>query len=307
MIKTDLADHRTGTRHKVDDAIGHPGLFENLHKEVRRIDAGRSRLKQNRVTHNGRRCCQVACDSGEIEWSYGKDKAFERTLLHEVPETFRGIHGLVGINLLRVVHIEAQKVDQLAGCINLCLVGALAGGKHADGIHDVTILTGKQLGSFEKDRGALFPTQVGPIFLGGHGSINRHVDLFFTGQVVITENMLMVMRHDNLAHFTGTNFFTTDNQGNLNFLVGDFFNRRLEQIALRSSGSIAVDRLIDRGRDLKDGIVQEVHDGHLSRKSFYVKKSFIRRSQDRSQSVPNHSDIELRASKMPSRSFQSED
>ena len=46
--------------------------------------------------------------------------------------------------------------------VDLCLVGALAGGEHADCVHDVAVLAGEQFGRLEEDRGAFFPAQRGP-------------------------------------------------------------------------------------------------------------------------------------------------
>src|SRR3712207_9139169 len=67
---------------------------------------------------------QVAGDRGEVERRDRVDEALERTVVDPVPDAGRA-HRLLGHDLAGEVHVVAPEVDQLAGAVDLRLVGGL--------------------------------------------------------------------------------------------------------------------------------------------------------------------------------------
>ena len=85
----------------------------------------------------------------EAEQDGKSDIEFEPELLQAAKEN-PDVHDLIEgqIRLVRARDAsEAQEVDQLAGGINLGLLGALSGRKHAEGIHHIAVLSRETLRS----------------------------------------------------------------------------------------------------------------------------------------------------------------
>ena len=70
------------------------------------------------------------------------------------------------------VHVEAPEVDQLAGRVDLGLVGRLALAQHRRGVDPGAPRPGEQVGGLEQDGGAVVEGQVAPGRGGGDGGVD---------------------------------------------------------------------------------------------------------------------------------------
>ncbi len=91
MQQARVADHRRRPGQEVDDAVGQPGLAQDLHEVVRRQHRRVRRLPHHGVAHHRRRRRQVGADRREVERRHREDEAFERTRLELVPHAGRRI------------------------------------------------------------------------------------------------------------------------------------------------------------------------------------------------------------------------
>jgi hypothetical protein len=129
-----VGEHHVGDRdavagQHVDDAVGQAGGLQQAHQVVGGELLGGRGLPDHRVAHQGRRGGQVAGDGGEVERGDGVDDALQRAVVHPVPDAGRG-HRLLRVDLPGEVHVVAPEVGQLAGAVDLGLLGGLGLPEH---------------------------------------------------------------------------------------------------------------------------------------------------------------------------------
>ncbi len=192
-----IADVLARAVDEVDDPVGEPGLLEDPHRVVRGQHRGRGRLPENGVAHERGRAGEVAADRREVERRDGEDEALERPVLHPVPDA--GAR-----DRLLLVHprhergVEAPEVDQLAGRVDLGLVGRLRLAEHRGRVQRVAPGPGEQLGRAEEDGGPLLPRNAVPVLPSLGRGLDRCLDLLRPTLVDIGEDMVLVVRHDRL-------------------------------------------------------------------------------------------------------------
>ena len=156
---------------QVDDAGRHPGLLEQLHRQVGGELLGVRGLPDDGVAHERGRGRQVAGDGREVERGDGVDEALERAVVAAVPQAAGVGRRLLLDDLAGEVDVEAPEVDELAGGVDLGLVGRLALPEHRRGVDPRPPRPGEQVGGLEEDRGAVVEGQVAPRGGGGDGGI----------------------------------------------------------------------------------------------------------------------------------------
>ncbi len=77
-------------------------------------------------------------------------------MLEVVPAAGRRL-GLLGVDLLHVVGVEAPEVDQLAGGIDLGLVDRLGLAQHGGGVDHLPVGPGQQVGGLQEDGRPVLP------------------------------------------------------------------------------------------------------------------------------------------------------
>ena len=141
------------TGHHVDDARGHAGLLQQLHRQLGGHLLGGRRLPHDRVAHQRRRGRQVAGDRGEVERRDRVDEALERAVVGAVPDAPGVQRRLLLEDLPGEVDVDPPEVDQLAGGVDLGLVGRLGLTEHRRGVEPLAPRTRQQLGRLEQHRG----------------------------------------------------------------------------------------------------------------------------------------------------------
>ena len=238
-----FADIRAAAWNEVDDAIRQSGLFEQLHEVVVGQSSGLCRFPDNGVAHDGRSGAEVAADRGKVKWGDRYDKAIQRTVFGAVPYAV-GILRLLAVNLLSKCDIVAQEVCQLTGRVDLCLESSLALAQHGGCIHLCAPWTGQQIGSFEEDGGSVLPWHIGPLFFGGHCSVSGSLQLCFTGDAVLGQHMVKVVRHDAFAFIVGVVLLTGDDDRNFYLQLGLAIQLLFKCLTLRAARQIGFDGLI---------------------------------------------------------------
>ena len=155
MVEHHVGDLQPVSGEHVDHPGRHPGLLEQLHREVRGELLGGRGLPDDRVAHQRRSRGQVAGDRGEVERRDRVDEPLQRAVVGAVPDALAVGDRLVGEDLPRVVHVEAPEVDQLARSVDLRLPDRLRLAQHRRRVEPGTPGTGQQVGGLEDDAGAV--------------------------------------------------------------------------------------------------------------------------------------------------------
>ena len=178
VLQGHAADHAALARQEVDDASGKAGFHEDAHVGVVRQQGSRRGLPDGGVTHQGGGHVQIGGDGGEVERRDGEHEAFQRAVFGTV-QLVVGRSGLLGVELAGVVVVVAEKVDGLAGAVDLGLETVLRLAEHGGGVDAGAVLGGQHLGDACHDGGALVPRRVLPVVLGGLGGVDGHADFLF--------------------------------------------------------------------------------------------------------------------------------
>ncbi len=80
--------------------------------------------------------------------------------------------------------------------------------------------------------------------------------------MVVGKYMMMVVRHDHLAHIAGGDWLSVDNEGNFDAALGQFFERFFQFVTLLGTRCIIEDRFVFGVRGLDNCVIQEIHDNH---------------------------------------------
>ncbi|EMR00971.1 hypothetical protein ADICEAN_03899 [Cesiribacter andamanensis AMV16] len=236
-----LKDHLTGRRamhiHQVDYPIGHTSLAEHFHEHMGRVDLGFGRFPHHGIAQHGGGCGQVAGNGGKVKGGKGKHKTFQRAVLQAVPDA-GGALGLHLVHLAHEVNVEAQKVDELTGRINLGLVGILGLAQHGGGIESGPVGAGNQLGSFQENAGAHFPAHAFPQLLGIQGGLYGLLHMLGIALVVIAQHMLMIMRGTHFFLFLCTHFFAAYVHGHIYLLAAKILQGLFKRLALSRAWSV---------------------------------------------------------------------
>src|SRR5690606_31109284 len=127
------------------------------------IDLGIGRFPNDYVTAHCRRRGQVTTDGCKVERRNGKDKTFERTVLHPVVETFGGDR-LLPVDVAEEVYIETQEVDQFTGAVDLGLERVFTLAEHGRRIHAEPVFGSQQFCGFQEYGSTVLPACGSPLF-----------------------------------------------------------------------------------------------------------------------------------------------
>ena len=249
-------EHRIGDRRgrageEVDDAIGQPGLPQQL-EDVPVAEGGRRRgLPDDRVAHQRRRRGQVAADRGEVEGRDRVDEPLERAVVEPVPHPGAALR-LLPVDPLGEVDVEAEEVDQLAGAVDLGLECGLALAEHGGGVDPRAPRAGEQVGGLEEDGGPVLERPAGPVALrldrGRDGAVDGPaVRLMHTRQ-----NVAVPVGRDHVVQLAGTQLLAAGHHGDLGLLAPHHAERVLEGLPRRGAGGVGQDGLIAGSRDVRD-------------------------------------------------------
>lgn len=185
---------------------GKAGLPEYVDNDLGRKDLVIARFPDHDITHQGSTCREVACDCGKVERGDGVDKSFQRTVLDPVPDPVVRF-GLFLVNIGHEGHIKPQKIDKLTCRINLGLMDGFGLGHHGCRIDFGPVRPGNQVGSFQENRGPLFPGQCSPSGTGFKGGVYREIHLFFGGEVVLADLVFVVVGRGDPAGISRADIF----------------------------------------------------------------------------------------------------
>ncbi len=205
-------DSRRGRAIRVDE-VDHTGrqtgFFEYLHDDSSRVDLRLCRFPDHGVAHECRGCGKITGDGGEVERCNSKHEALEWTVFHAVPHTGLTIR-LIGIDLSKVLNVEPEKVDQLAGAVNFCLEGVLALCQHRCRIHLCPVGACQQIGRLQENGCSFLPRHVFPVGLSRKGGINSHGNMCRITMMVVSQQVVQLMGWPDGMQVTGGNPFPAD-------------------------------------------------------------------------------------------------
>ncbi len=158
--------------------------------------------------------------------------------------------------------VEAPEVHQLAGRVDLGLLGGLGLAEHRGGGDGLAPGARQQVGGLEQDRGAVVEGHRAPGRGGGQGGVDGVLGVLAGGVGVRTDDGLVVVRlHDVEALAAAHPLLAVDGHRQVDRVAGQLLELRLQAGALRGTGGVAVHRLVVRGGDVGHG----VHVGRLLR------------------------------------------
>src|SRR5213082_3440767 len=213
------------------------------------------------VAHDRRGGRQVAADRREVEGRDGVDEALQGTIVEVVPHTWDG-QGLFGVNALRIVHVEAEEIDQLARSVDLRLMRGLRLAEHGGAVDDRPVPCRQQLRGLEKHGAPPLKPPRRPLAPRVPSRRDRGLHLRGPRLMRLGEHVAMAMRHHHVHRPAGVDVFATDDEGNLELAAGELFHGPFELPPRRGPRGVTQDRLVDGGRDLGNA----VHDANLHRR-----------------------------------------
>ncbi len=150
------------------------------------------------------------------------------------------------------MHVEAQEVDQLAGRVDLGLLGGLGLAEHGGGGQGLAPGAGQQVGGLEEDRGAGVEGERLPGRSSGQGSVDGLLRVGLGGVAQGAEPSRVVVRLDDVDLGAAAHpALTVDRHGQLDrLLAAQLLQLGLQTGPFRAPGGVAVDRLVHRRGDL---------------------------------------------------------
>ena len=144
-----------------------------------------------------------------------------------------------------VVGVVAPEVDELAGGVDLGLVGGLRLVEHRGRVQGLAPRAGEKLRRAEEDRHALLPRRPRPLRPRVRGGGDRLLDLVGAALVDVGEDVLLAMGHDRLEGRARADVLAADDARDLHSFRLQLLEARLELGALRATGRVRAHRLVD--------------------------------------------------------------
>ena len=248
-----IAHGSRGARKEVDDARRESRFLEKLHQEPCRVHRRRRGLPHDRVAHQRGSRRKIARDRREVERRHGEDEPLERPVFEGVPHARRR-NRLLRIDLAHEVHVEAEKIDQLAGRVDFGLMAGLALSEHRRGVQPHAPRPGEKVRGLEEDGRAGLPRHPRPcrvrVARGGDGT--RH--LACTRLVPRRKDVPVIVRGDGRRGGAGADAAAGDHRRDLDGSTGHDLQRVDELASLGTIRCVTEDRLVVRDRDVDDGV-----------------------------------------------------
>ena len=262
--EVDARQPRIGQRHignrdpvtgdQVDHARRQTCGLQQLHGQIGGEGLRRRRLPHHRVAHQRGGGGQVARDRGEVERRDGVDEALERAVVGAVPHP-AGADRLLRHDLPGEADVEPPEVDELAGRVDLGLVGGLGLAEHGCRAELLAPRPGQQIGGAQEHRGALVERGVRPRVLGGHRGVDGRGRVGVLGVGEGAQFGGVAMRLHDVDAFTAAHpVSAADDVRQVDRVVGQFGERGDESRAFGAVRCVFVDRLVDRRGNIGDGI-----------------------------------------------------
>jgi hypothetical protein len=249
---------------EVDDPVGQAGSPEDLHGVV-----GRQRLLLGRLPHHGVaehrwRRREVAGDGREVERGDGQHEALEGPVVEPVPLAGGGAWLLL-VEPLGVVDVEAQEVDQLAGCVDLGLVDRLRLTEDRGGVDRVALLPGEQVGCPQEHRGPVLEPHGGPVRLGRDRRVDGPLHVLAGGGVDLGELEVVAVGGADHERLAGAGLLPVDDAGRVDALLGHRRDPGLERRPFGGAGRVAADRLVRGFGDAEGAVGHRRAPGRIGR------------------------------------------
>ena len=236
---------RAIARDEVDDARRQACGLQHLERVITAQNRARCGLPDDGIPHQRWRGGQVAADSGEVERRDRVDESFERAILHLVPDA-RPANRLLAVQFLREVRVEPPEVDHLRRRVDLGLKGRLRLPEHRRRVEGGAPCRRQQLGGAQQHRSAILPRPASPLASRLGCGRDRLLHLLGSGQVVIGEHVLVVVRHDRLRRSACAHFLAANDERNVELLRCHRAQPRFEFSSFRRARSIRSIRIVDR-------------------------------------------------------------
>jgi hypothetical protein len=153
------------------------------------------------------------------------------------------------------VHVPAPEVDQLAGRVDLGLVGGLRLAEHRRGVERLPPRPGQQVGGAQEHRGPVVERQVAPRRGGGLGAGHRLLGVGVRGVRGGAEDGGVPVRLDDVEALAPAHpLLVADGHGELERLTGQLGEALLQRGPLRGARGVGEDRLVARRGDVGDGV-----------------------------------------------------
>ena len=101
---------------------------------------------------------------------------------------------MFGEDLRGKAHVEAPKVDRLAGGVDFCLVRGLGLAEHRRRVERGALGAGEDVGRLQEHAGAVFPAPGRPLAAGVVRGLDGGVDILGTGAVPRGGDMAVLVR-----------------------------------------------------------------------------------------------------------------
>lgn len=193
------------TGDELDDTSGETGLLEELVDEVVGEHSRGRGLPDNDVAHQSGGTRKVTSNSSEVEGSHGVDETLETTELNAVPHALGVLGGLLLVDLLGVLAVEAEEIAELGSGINLGLPDVLALAEHGSGHHLVAVLGREEIGRLEEDSDTVVEGNGLPLGTGSDGTVNGLLGQSGIGLVEVGHHDLVLRGVELLSNVAGVN------------------------------------------------------------------------------------------------------
>ena len=177
---------------ELDHVGGETGFEEDAVDDVVGGDGRGGGLPDDDVTHQGRGAGQVAADGCKVEGRDGVHEAFEGTVFDTVPNARRVVDGLLGVQILGILHVEAEEITQFCGGVDFGLPCILPLSEHRGCHYLVSVFSTDQVCGFEEDGGAVGEGEGFPCWFGGEGGVDGTRDVGGTGVRVFGDDLVVV-------------------------------------------------------------------------------------------------------------------
>ena len=126
---------------------------------------------------------------------------------------------LLAIDFAEIMDVEAQKINDFAGGVDLGLKGIFALTKHRGAVHVGAIFGRDEVGGAQENVGAVFPAQALPMLAGGEGFFYGKLDMAGITDVKMPQRVGMLMRRGHAVQLARADLLPADDHGHVDFVA----------------------------------------------------------------------------------------
>ena len=256
-----VADRETVAGQQVDDTRRQASSLEQLQRQLRGETLRGGGFPEHDVAHQRRCRRQIARNRGEVEGRDGVDEPLERAVVEPVPDAGGIERGLLGQDPAGEGDVEAPEVGELAGRVDLCLVGRLGLPEHRRRVEPCAPRAAQQVGGAQQDPGPVVEGQLPPGRRGCHRRVDRLPSVGVVGARAAGQEQLVAVRCPDLEGRPSAGAPLAADAGlQVGRLGSQCGQLGVERGTLGRAGAVAEHRLVARRGNGGDG----VHRGLLS-------------------------------------------